>query len=356
MTLEIASLRRWFLNHARDLPWRGHPSPYQVWVSEVMLQQTQVAVVIPYFLRWMQKFPTIQDLAAAHVDQVIKAWEGLGYYSRARNLHAAAITVVEQFGGVLPSEESQLLSIKGLGPYTVGAIRAFAFKQRAAAVDGNVLRVLARHELVQEDLGKSRVIAKLREHAQELLPKEEPWVIAEALIELGATVCGRVPQCSICPLHSSCKAHAAGMAHQLPVKVKRVSTEALYRAVALITNCHNQILVRRCGASEIMQDLHEFPAVNIEKIMGQDLPLHWQAIWESQNLPLHLTLQESLPSVQHSYTRFRVTLFPQLFHCLSDSEVAGFFWTPISQLPKLAFSSGHRQLLPYILNTATQAL
>ena len=154
-----------------------------------MLQQTQVAVVIPYFLHWMQRFPTIHHLAKASLDEVVKAWEGLGYYSRVRHLHEAAKYLVEHFNGQLPSEEEDLKKIKGLGPYTIGAILSFAFHQKKAAVDGNVIRVLTRYFGLEEDISKVATVNKLRQLAQELLPDEEPWIVNEALIELGATLC-----------------------------------------------------------------------------------------------------------------------------------------------------------------------
>lgn len=316
-----------------------------------MLQQTQVAVVIPYFERWMSLFPSIACLAAAESDQVIKAWEGLGYYSRARNLHSAAKQIIERHGGELPQTEHELLLIKGLGPYTVGAIRAFAFKQKAAAVDGNVIRVLARHDLIEDDVSKSRIISQLRTRVLDILPDAEPWIVSEALIELGATVCSRKPQCSLCPLRGSCQAHAKDKAHTLPNKGKRVIVETLYRSVALIMSFDDQILVRRCAQSEIMQDLHEFPALALEHPTDEPTQLHaqWSEHWSQLGSPLALTFIRALAPVKHSYTRYRVTLFPKVFRSDSTPDIAGFFWTPIRRLPDLAFSSGHRQLLPNLL-------
>ena len=155
--MEIGKLKKWFLSNRRPLPWRENPSPYEVWVSEVMLQQTQVGVVIPYFKRWMQTFPTISTLARAPIEQVIKLWEGLGYYSRARNLHAGARYLLEFHGAELPDDPVALSRVKGVGPYTRGAILSFAFKQRAAAVDGNVLRVMARLLGIEEEVDKGEV-------------------------------------------------------------------------------------------------------------------------------------------------------------------------------------------------------
>lgn len=198
------ALVEWFNKQKRPLPWRKNPSPYAVWVSEVMLQQTQVAVVIPYFQRWMERFPTIQALAESSIEDAIKQWEGLGYYARAKNLHAGAKQVVANFDGELPSKVEALSRIKGLGPYTVGAIRAFAFHERSAAVDGNVLRFLTRYFAIEEDIAKIGTQKKITALAESLLPEKEPWVFAEALIEFGATVCKKAPLCFECPLNKSC--------------------------------------------------------------------------------------------------------------------------------------------------------
>ncbi len=334
-------LKDWFLLQRRPLPWRIDPTPYAVWVSEVMLQQTQVAVVIPYFERWMARFPTISALAEADSDTVIKMWEGLGYYSRARNLHAGAKYVVEHFGGILPKDAEALSQIKGVGPYTVGAIRAFAFRQKAAAVDGNVMRVLARLYDMHEPIDQPKVVTRLRGLAEELLPEEEPWVVAEALIELGATVCGRRPSCECCPMRQVCQSYAKGTCEQLPKKAKRVAIQKLFRIVAIIQNAHG-LLLRRCEEGEIMHDLHEFPYFDVES-GGID-----RAVVDA-SLPLSLVWQYDLSPVEHAFTRYRVQLTPMVFHCASTDSVAGYQWKRWEELPELAFSSGHRRILQAVI-------
>lgn len=352
-SFDVENLRKWFLVEQRDLPWRQNASPYAVWVSEVMLQQTQVAVVIPYFERWMKQFPTVAHLAEAPLDEIIKAWEGLGYYSRARNLHAGAKQVVAEFAGHLPSEEAKLKTIKGLGPYTVGAIRAFAFRQRAAAVDGNVLRVLSRYDLVQEDIAKPKTIQGLRLRAEQILPQHEPWVVAEALIELGATVCGRKPKCHACPLNRSCKAHAHGMSTSLPVKSGKVKTTPLFRAVAVLLS-GGRCLVRRGEKGEIMSDLHEFPyfetdadgwsATRLQKMVGKEFGLQTELVSE-------------LDIVRHGFTRFDCRLSPVVFRCEEPLDVSGYRWVSFAEIDTLAFSSGHRRVCQSIrlLDTAPHA-
>ncbi len=237
-------LKKWFLENRRDFPWRESPTPYAVWISEVMLQQTQASVVIPYFLRWMDQFPTIEALANADPEEVIKAWEGLGYYSRARNLHAGARYVQEHFHGKLPSDTESLSKIKGLGLYTIGAIQSFAFHQKTPAVDGNVLRVVSRYCMLKDDIKKPKTVAAIRKWIEMQLPDETPWVINEALIELGATICKRKPNCPKCLLNQTCLSFQHGLQEQLPIKGKPPVSISLYRIVAVIES-NGRYLVKK---------------------------------------------------------------------------------------------------------------
>ncbi len=338
---EVERLRRWFRSEARDLPWREEPSPYGVWVSEVMLQQTQVSVVIPYFLAWMERFPSIESLADATLEDVLKSWEGLGYYSRARNLHQGARQVMERFGGVLPRNSEELGQIRGLGPYTVGAIRAFAFRERAAAVDGNVLRVLARYYGIEDEITKASTQEVIRTKALSLLPEKEPWVITEALIELGARVCARTARCGECPLSSGCEARRSGRQEELPKRAVRPKITALYRAVAVIM-CDDYLLVTQGKQGEIMQDLYEFPyfetnkegicARKVAELCFKDLTVDARCIAE-------------LPEVRHSFTRFRVKLRPLLLHTTARPAIAAGRWIHKEEAVKLPFSAGHRKVL-----------
>ncbi|MBA3603585.1 MAG: A/G-specific adenine glycosylase [Parachlamydiaceae bacterium] len=343
---EIA-LKDWFNKQKRSLPWRNNPSPYAVWVSEVMLQQTQVAVVIPYFQRWMQLFPTIEALATAPLDEVIKAWEGLGYYSRARNLHAGASVVLSHYDGKLPIEASELAKVKGIGPYTVGAIRSFAFHQKAAAVDGNVMRVLARYYNIEEDICQPKTLKKIWYLAEEILPENESWVLTEGLIELGATVCTKKPKCLHCPLKKTCQGYIQGTTDELPYKSIKMKTEKLYRAVAVVRNSAGKILVKHVQTGKVMSGLHEFPyfespsdGIDSEELVNQI----------KEQLGLKVLWKGGLPKIQHSFTRFQVSLFPHNFHCRDECEVSDFQWMSAEDMKKIAFSSGHRRLYEMIKN------
>ncbi|NGX55739.1 MAG: Adenine DNA glycosylase [Chlamydiae bacterium] len=321
-------LREWFLANRRPLPWRENPTPYRVWISEVMLQQTQVKTVIPYFHRWMEVFPTVHALAEAPLEQVIKLWEGLGYYSRARNLHEAAKMVVAEHGGELPADPVKLSKIKGLGPYTIGAILNFAFHQRAPAVDGNVSRVLARF------FGGKEV------QIDQILPKREPWVISEALIELGALICHREPACQSCPLQQECEANRLGMQKELPRKKKRAKATLLYRTVGVI-RCGESYLLKKGEKGKIMADLFEFPFVE-----AKVEPEHAKEKLEKL-LKLSLKYVGSLSCQHHTFTRYRAHLYPYLFEAEEKSE--NHLWKTIQELSPLPFSSGHRKILKQLL-------
>jgi A/G-specific adenine glycosylase len=347
MNFDYQKLKIWFLNSQREMPWRVDRTPYAVWISEMMLQQTQVSVVIPYFERWMKQFPTIQHLASAELDDVIKVWEGLGYYSRARFLHQGARQIIEQFNGVFPQEESQLSQIKGLGPYTVGAIRSFAFHQRAAAVDGNVMRVLTRYFLIKDDIAKSKTVIQLRKLALDILPEKESWIINEALIELGATICTRKPKCGQCPIKGSCQGWVTGEAEQLPVKSTKTVIVPLYRSVSII-KWYDQWLVQRGQQGSVMSDLHEFPYFESSEKGFTEIEIREKI---ANEFGFKVNFQKVLPEVQHSFTRYRVKLNPMQFECKSNVQPkvsAPYMWLSKDEMKKLAFSSGHRRIKDHI--------
>jgi A/G-specific adenine glycosylase len=332
-------LHDWFLQNRRDFPWRESPTPYKVWISEVMLQQTRASVVIPYFLRWIDLFPTARALAEAPLEKVIKAWEGLGYYSRARNLHRGAQQIVERFGGEIPSQREELESIHGLGPYTVGAILSFGFKQRAPAVDGNVTRVLTRYFSIEENISKQSTKRKITAAAESLLDKNEPWVTAEALIELGATICSPKPRCHACPLQRNCLGQ--DKAESLPIKNEEKETIQLKRTVVLI-ECSGKILVKKGEKGKVMADLYEFPYFE----MGKE---HWtqkmivRAIL--QNFNLKVAIVQKFPSVAHTFTRFKAQLYPVRCQAANLQQIEGFEWVSQDILSELPFSAGHRRIL-----------
>ena len=238
-------LLSWYDAHKRDLPWRDVSDPYQTWVSEIMLQQTRVETVMRYFPRFIAAFPDVHALAAAPLDAVLKLWEGLGYYSRARNLHRGAQEVVEQFGGALPSDPALLRKISGVGEYTAGAIASIAFGVRTPAVDGNVIRVISRLQGLRENVQIPSVRRAIAKAAGELVPADRPGDFNQAMMDLGATVCvPGTPDCALCPLQSLCDAFAEGDADELPVLPVRTPPKELHYDVLIVCS-GNRVLMRR---------------------------------------------------------------------------------------------------------------
>ncbi len=259
-----ALLLRWYDENARQLPWRqGEHSAYHTWVSETMLQQTRVETVIPYYARFLASFPTVADLAAAEESEVLKRWEGLGYYSRARNLQAGAKQVMEAYGGEIPQTVQELRKLKGVGPYTAGAIASIAFHQPVAAVDGNVIRVVTRLRGIRENVGIPSVRRAVEAAAQALVDPERPGDFNQAMMDLGATLCvPGTPGCDRCPLQELCDAYAAGDAEELPQLPRKNPPVAVPYAVCLVLSGHRVLMRQRTEA--LLRGLWVFPMLEGE--------------------------------------------------------------------------------------------
>ncbi|HEX6971810.1 MAG TPA: A/G-specific adenine glycosylase, partial [Limnochordia bacterium] len=254
------ALLEWYRRHRRDLPWRRQTSPYHVWISEIMLQQTQVETAIPYFERFVRRFPDVHALAAAPEEEVLKLWEGLGYYSRARHLHAAAREVVERHGGRLPRSPAELVRLPGIGRYTAGAIASIAYGEPAAAVDGNVLRVVARLACEREAVTAARVHRRIERWVERLIPAGAASDFNQALMELGALVCTPgPPRCTECPLRRWCRGAAAGEAARLPVKAARTPPRPVDVAAVWLEEA-GQVLVVQRPTGGLLGGLWEFPS------------------------------------------------------------------------------------------------
>lgn len=259
------ALVRWFRGHHRELPWRREPTPYRVWVSEIMLQQTQVVTVLPYFARWMERFPTVEALAEAPLDDVLALWSGLGYYRRARTLHAAAQQVASTHGGELPGTLEGLLAIPGIGRYTAGAIASIAFGLRAPIVDGNVIRVYARLFGVEGDPTAAATQRRFWALAEELVPAEDPSAYNQAVMELGALVCTpRKPACLLCPVQGRCVAHATGRELELPSPKKAARRRPMHVAAAVVPHPDGgRLLLAQRPAEGLFGGLWELPGVEV---------------------------------------------------------------------------------------------
>ncbi|KAA8997162.1 A/G-specific adenine glycosylase [Paenibacillus spiritus] len=258
-----AGLLDWYLAHKRDLPWRRTRDPYRIWVSEIMLQQTRVDTVIPYFLRFVERFPDVTALADAPEEDVLKCWEGLGYYSRARNLQQAAKDVKERYGGVIPNDVEAVAGLKGVGPYTAGAILSIAFGRPEPAVDGNVMRVLSRFFLIDDDVAKPKTRILMEGLARELIPEGEAREFNQALMEHGAMTCTpKSPRCLVCPVMERCAGRLAGRENELPVKSKAKPPRPETRLAALVEGrgAHaGKVLIRQRPAQGLLARMWELP-------------------------------------------------------------------------------------------------
>ncbi len=297
-------LNDWYQRHHRNLPWRQSRDFYPVWVSEVMLQQTQVQTVIPYFLRFMEAYPTLVDLARADTQHLLRTWAGLGYYSRAKNLQKAARLLVKNHGGRFPKDYREALRLPGIGRYTAAAILSIAFDEPRAALDGNVVRVLSRLFCLRGDPGKSPLQGTLAAAGQQLLPSQRPGDFNQALMELGATVClPRKPRCLLCPWLSHCEARKGGVEEQLPEKGKPPEIRLSRQAAAVIWH-RGRFLIRRRSDSRLLRDMWEFPG---GEFTGADRAGSLVKHVESE-LDLTIRLGDPLTTIKHAVTNRRITL------------------------------------------------
>lgn len=256
----IEPLLTWYDNHARILPWRDNPTPYRVWISEIMLQQTRVEAVKPFFERFLVALPTVESLALVEEDKLLKLWEGLGYYNRARNLKKAAIQIIEEFEGRLPKDKNQLLKLSGIGSYTAGAIASIAYGQKEPAVDGNVLRVIARVTADDSDILSAKVKKALEEHLLLIMPEERARDFNQALMELGATVCvpNGPPKCCKCPWENFCQANIHELTGELPKKTKK-KPRVVEEITIVIIQDENRVAIRKRPSKGLLAGMYEFP-------------------------------------------------------------------------------------------------
>jgi len=260
------SLLQWYLQNRRDLPWRNTVNPYHIWLSEIMLQQTRVAQGMPYFIRFTEVFPTIFDLAKTDEEQVLKLWQGLGYYSRARNMHKTAQIIAFELNGNFPDNYEDLLKLKGIGEYTAAAIASFAFKQVVPVVDGNVFRVLSRYFNIQSDISSSSAKKEFSALANELIPNDQPDLFNQAIMDFGALQCvPKNPNCEICIFNSSCAALQKKKVDQLPIKTKKTKVTNRFFNYLIFLDTENNTIINKRTQKGIWHNLYEFPVIETEK-------------------------------------------------------------------------------------------
>jgi A/G-specific adenine glycosylase len=341
-----AALLDWYAQHARDLPWRRTQDPYAVWVSEIMLQQTRVETVIPYFARWMVRFPNLESLARASQQEVLSLWEGLGYYSRARNLHRAAQVVLDESGGQLPSTVEGLSRLPGIGRYTAGAIASIAFGQDAPALDGNIRRILARVFNISQPARSPEGERILWELAAQHLPEGRAGDYNQAMMDLASQVClPRGPHCEACPLNRMCQANALGIQEQRPVGLEKPAVPHWIVTAAVIRRDH-QVLIAQRPAEGLLGGLWEFPGGKLQP--GEDLPACLQREIREE-LGAEIEVHGQLGIYRHAYTHFRVTLHAFLCSLQAGSEPrpihpSGLQWVTLSELGDFPMGKIDRQI------------
>ena len=259
-------LIKWYLQNKRDLPWRNTTNPYPIWLSEIMLQQTRVAQGMPYFLSFTTAFPTVFDLAKASEEQVLKLWQGLGYYSRARNLHQTAQYITTELNGIFPVNYNDLLKLKGVGEYTAAAIASFAYNEIIPVVDGNVFRVLSRYFDINTDIAQASAKKEFTALAFELIPKDNPAIFNQAIMEFGALQCvPKNPNCSSCVFNESCAALQKNKVDQLPVKSKKLKVRNRYFNYVVASDENKNTIIQKRTSKGIWHNLYEFPLLETEK-------------------------------------------------------------------------------------------
>ncbi len=333
-------LLRWYDAGARTLPWRENPAPYRVWVSEIMLQQTRVEAVKPYYERFLTALPTVKALAEAPEDLLLKLWEGLGYYNRVRNLQKGAREVMEKFGGEIPASFEDLRSLPGIGDYTAGAIASIAFGIRRPAVDGNVLRVVSRLLCSHEDISDTKVKREIEAAITEILP-ERVGDFNQSLMELGAMVClpGGAPKCLCCPLRELCLGYAAGEAIHLPIKSPKKPVRVEKRTLFLLF-CGEKAALQKRPERGLLAGMWEPPAAPGTLLEGE-------ARQYLENLGIHAAIITSLPPSRHifSHVRWEMTAW----RVETENETGPFVWIPRQDLrEKYALPSAFKAYLPYL--------
>lgn len=349
-TLFRENLLRWFAANRRPLPWRNDYTPYRTWIAEVMMQQTQMDRGVQYFLRWMKRFPDVAAVAAAPEEELLKAWEGLGYYRRARNIQAAARAIMERHGGIFPSNYADILALPGVGPYTAGAIASTAFNQEIPCVDGNVERVLSRvfdiDTPVREEPAKSRI----RELARTLIPTGRARDFNEALMELGALVCRKKPDCGECPLAGVCESRRLGIENERPVPGKKAAITQLEVVCGVLLH-EGKIFIQRRRDKDVWGGLWEFPGGCVEpgETPEQAVTREWM-----EEVGFKVSVVRPLAAIRHGYTTYRITLRCFLVRLEDEprgwpeprepTEATAFRWIAPEDIDRFPLPAPHRKL------------
>ncbi len=339
-------LLEWYYVNKRDLPWRNTDDPYKIWISEIMLQQTRVDQAMPYYNRFMKLFPTVHDLAEADQQTVLKAWEGLGYYSRARNMHQAAKSIVYEFNGKLPDTWDGITSLKGIGPYTAAAILSIAYERPYAVVDGNVIRVLTRYFGIRDDVRSTKVKNNIQELADKLIYEEKPGEFNQSLMEIGATVCiPASPKCNECPLSTDCLTMRTAQFNAIPYKSPAKKRPHHHIGVGIIRNKKDEVLIALRPNDAMLGGLWEFPGGKQEE---KEEIMETVRRELQEELGVDVEVNEQLMNLKHAYSHFTITLHAYLCRLISGTpkpkSSQEIRWVPIQALNDYPFPKANRKL------------
>ena len=355
---ELASFRksllRWFRQFQRDLPWRKSKDSYRIWLSEIMLQQTRVVAVIPYYERFLERFPNVQSLAEAPEEEVLRLWSGLGYYSRARNLQKAAQQIAGEFGGTFPRSREQILSLSGIGEYTASAVASIAFGEKCAVLDGNVARVLSRLGAIRGDLRESKKWKNLQKEADRLLAPDAPGDWNQAMMELGATICTpRAPQCLLCPVASNCEGRKLGIAEGLPEARQKRDVVDVVLASLVVTNAQGETLLlpppkqknkddQADHVPTLVSNLWHFPTISANGDLMKSVLASCKSIFTTK--PPKPESFQQLASVRHSVTYRKVIVHPFLVRVIRLPKAHGANTIALNRVTELAISNLTRKI------------
>ena len=345
------ALLNWFFKNQRTLPWRKTYAPYDVWISEIMLQQTQVERVVEYYERWMQRFPDIDTIASSSENDVLQLWEGLGYYSRARNIHKCAQELTKEHNSKLPKDHRQLLKLPGIGPYTAGAIMSIGYNEEYPAVDANVMRVFSRLFNITSPIGDSRSKTTIQSKARQLIPMGNARYFNQALMELGALICTpNRPQCEQCPVSDECICFQLGITDERPVPGKSSDIIQIEMSCGILIN-NGLLFIQKRPEHGVWANLWEFPGGRLEKGERAEQGLIREFKEETE---MDILIGNKITTINHSFTRYRITL--HCFFCTLATpvstptlhEASEYQWSPPDNLSNFPFPSPHRKLINII--------
>lgn len=326
-------LIQWYQQFQRDFPWRKNEDPYHIWISEIMLQQTTTEAVIPYYIRFLEKFPTIEKLANASLEDVYKMWEGLGYYRRAKHIHETAQIIINQYDGIFPSNYDDVLSLKGIGPYTAGAICSIAFHQPTPAIDGNVLRIISRQFFIKENIANSKTQKKITQIVQELLEGYDSSSFNQGLMDLGATICRPIhPKCDECPIIASCQARKNHQEKVLPIHIKNIKHKNIHYITGIITYKDQFFMIK--NPAGLLENLYGFVQYDIES--------PYRFVEEFENQYHHsLIISSYIQDIKHVFTHR--TWHMHIYHFVLEQESKALL--TLDQINELPLSTAHLKVL-----------